>query len=176
MALHTRPKIQIALIPDPNWEETGETARWGNPERSYHVYREALPWAMRSKQGPMRDADGKPVVEVQANNKNRVVKTRVQTIPLMFYVDKKELEPVPEDEWGNLLVDESREYERNPDAHREFIHVDRGNGQDEKLFNFRVDPETRARQEQQAKRKAALDRLLDAAADGDIDIDALVAK
>ena len=117
-----------------------------------------------------------PTGEPYPSRSDHCLKTRLQIIPLMLYVDGDELEPVPEDEWGNLMADESREYERNPEAYREFIHVDRGNGQDEKLFNFRVDPETRARQEQQAKRKAALDRLLDAAAAGEIDIEALVAK
>lgn len=170
MALHSRPKIPISLMKPRNAERTGELVEWGNPPSDYPVYRRVKPWVKRSTSQALKDAQGNVITQKQRDGTDRVVRGRVCHTPVLHYANGK---PVPENEWGVPQPEPDRDVQENPDAFEEFIVVDAGGGKDELLFNFREDPEVKARKEQEQQRKERLERLLDTLADAELDPDQL---
>lgn len=170
-ALHRRTKIPIELVKPDKATRTGEMVVWG--KRDYPVYREPKPYAMRSRQVHRLKPDGSPVSELQSNGTHRVLRHRVTHTPMLFYANGK---PVPEDDFGIPLVEDGRETQENPAAFREYILIDCGTGKDEKLFNFREDPEKLAERQRERDKRERTERMMEALADLDIEPEEIAAR
>lgn len=141
--------INTALHPPLNSEDTGESVTWGGAR--YHVQKQLLPLAMRSKVVEELDGDGKPLFHYDPLGR-----------PTRRKRHRELLWPDPNDP--------SRPDLNDPRNFRELIMVSLRNGNSEPNYHFREDPEVRARLEKEAERKRKWERLMDA-----VDPDALEA-